>query len=199
VRLLLSDAAVQDGLKDGIALLPLQVEESWPEGHLAALAGLSSLKVLHLTACGVRDEKTYAPGQWAFMSALTALTEAYLTVASSSDILCCGSLGGCVAMEDLIIDSLVPRARPEQAQDSLWEAIVQLTRLTSLGLTCVAQHALSPAFAAISSLSRLQILGVGSWAPAVLPVLQTLPKGDLWQLGGGQFRRGDSDRSTSCG
>lgn len=73
-------------------LLQLQVEEPWAEGHLAALAGLSSLKVLQIAAQGVQP--TYAPGQWAFMSALTGLTEVDLHMASSNDI---SSLAGCVA------------------------------------------------------------------------------------------------------
>jgi hypothetical protein len=172
-------------------LLQLQVKKPWPEGHLTTLAGLRNLKVLRVSARGERD--AYAPGQWAFMSALTALTQAYLTVASSSDIC---SLSGCAALEDLVVDSLAASARLQEVQDSVWESIVRLTRLSSLHLYGVAQHDPSPAFAAISSLSRLQRLGVGSWAPAVLPVLQTLPK--LTMLTG-SWAAGSSDEVTVTG
>lgn len=79
-------------------------------------------------------------------------------------------------LEDVGVQHIAVGASPEQVQDSVWESIVQLTRLSGLNLVCVAQRAASPAFAAISSLTRLTCVGAGSWAPAVLSVLQTLPK-----------------------
>jgi len=177
------------------------VEVPFSYDSLAALSKLSSLRTLSLRAPSLRavhvapdDEASMAVPWLSFLSGTTALTELHLTVPTVRGLTAVSSCGDLQALYLLGADDDAPALGELE-----WQAIGQLTKLTTLGLTNQLQGCTSTAcYHALARLSKLEQVAASQWAADVLPVFEQLPQ--LTSIGGAwQQRAAGSNRvSASC-